>query len=40
MAYLPRAVDHPEGGWKLGERYGLHPDSEQRALEGTLPLIR
>ena len=55
MAYLPRAEDHPEGGWKLGERYALpdqlpqfypgqvtalHPDSEQRALEGTLELIR
>ena len=25
MAYLPRAEDHPEGGWKLGERYAL-PD--------------
>ena len=55
MAYLPRAEDHPEGGWKLDERYALpdqipqfypgqvtalHPDSEQRALEGTLALIR
>ena len=25
MAYLPRAEDHPEGGWKLDERYAL-PD--------------
>ena len=55
MAYLPRAEDHPEGGWKLGERYALpdqipqfypgqvtalHPDSEQRALEATVALIR
>jgi hypothetical protein len=55
MAYLPRAEDHPAGGWKLGERYALpdqipqfypgqvtalHPDSERRALEGTLALIR
>ena len=55
MAYLPRAEDHPDGGWKLDERYALpdqipqfypgqvtalHPDSEQRALEGTLALIR
>ena len=55
MAYLPRAEDQPEGGWKLDERYALpdqipqfypgqvtalHPDSEQRALEGTLALIR
>ena len=55
MAYLPRAEDHPDGGWQLGERYALpdqlpqfypgqvtalHPDSEQRALEGTLDLIR
>ena len=55
MAYLPRAEDHPKGGWKLGERYALpdqipqfypgqvtalHPDSEQRALEGMLTLIR
>jgi hypothetical protein len=54
-AYLPRAEDQPEGGWKLGERYALpdqlpqfypgqvlalHPGSEQRALEGTLALIR
>jgi hypothetical protein len=54
-AYLPRAEDHPDGGWKLGERYALpdqipqfypsqvtalHPESEQRALEGTLGLIR
>jgi hypothetical protein len=54
-AYLPRAEDHPEGGWKLGERYALpdqipqfypgqvtalHPESEQRALESTLALIR
>jgi hypothetical protein len=55
MAYLPRAEDHPDGGWKLGERYALpdqipqfypgqvtalHPISEQRALEGTVALIR
>ena len=55
MAYLPRADDHPEGGWKLGERYALpdqipqfypgqvsalRPESEQRALEGALALIR
>ena len=55
MAYLPRAEDQPEGGWRLGERYALpdwipqfypgqvtalHPDSERRALEGTLALIR
>ena len=55
MAYLPRADDHPEGGWKLGERYALpdqipqfypgqvsalHPESEQRALEGALAEIR
>ena len=54
MAYLPRAEDQPEGGWRLDERYALpdwipqfypgqvtalHPDSEQRALEGTLALI-
>ena len=25
MAYLPRAEDHPDGGWKLDERYAL-PD--------------
>jgi hypothetical protein len=55
MAYLPRAEDHPAGGWQLDERYALpdqipqfypgqvtalHPESEQRALEGTLALIR
>jgi hypothetical protein len=55
MAYLPRAEDHPPGGWKLGERYALpdqipqfypgqvtalHPESEQRALAGTVALIR
>jgi hypothetical protein len=55
MAYLPRAEDQPEGGWRLGERYALpdwipqfypgqvtalHPDSERRAREGVLALIR
>jgi hypothetical protein len=54
MAYLPRAEDQPEGGWRMDERYALpdwipqfypgqvtalHPDSERRALEGTLALI-
>ena len=54
VAYLPRAEDYPEGGWKLDASYAvpdlipqawgmpvaLHPDSEQRAVEGSLGLIR
>jgi hypothetical protein len=55
MAYLPRAEDYPEGGWKLNESYALpdqlpqfypfqvialRPDSEQRAIDGTLKLIK
>ena len=54
IGYLPRAEDHPEGGWDLNESYAvpdlifqvhphpvaLHPDSERRAVEGTLELLR
>jgi neutral ceramidase len=54
IGYLPRAEDHPAGGWKLGANYAvpdlifqvhphpvaLHPDSERRAVEGTLALLR
>ena len=35
IAYLPRAEDYPEGGWKLGERYAL-PDRMPQAY--SLPV--
>jgi hypothetical protein len=54
IGYLPRAEDHPLGGWNLHASYAvpdlifqvhphpvaLHPDSERRAVEGTLALLR
>ena len=53
IGYLPRAEDHPPGGWDVHAAYAvpdlifqvhpqpvaLHPDSERRAVEGTLALI-
>ena len=53
VGYLPRARDHPPGGWKLDAAYAvpdlifqvhphpvaLHPDSEQRAVDGSLALV-
>ncbi len=53
-AYLPRAVDYPEGGWKIDVLYAvpdlyfqsytvpvaLNPDSEQRAIDESLKLIK
>jgi hypothetical protein len=53
IGYLPRAEDHPAGGWNLHESYAvpdlifqvhphpvaLHPDAEQRAVEGTVAII-
>jgi hypothetical protein len=54
IGYLPRAEDHPVGGWDLHASYAvpdlifqvhphpvaLHPDSERRAVERTLALLR
>ena len=54
IGYLPRAEDHPPGGWDLHATYAvpdlifqvhphpvaLHPDSERRAVEASLALIR
>jgi hypothetical protein len=54
IGYLPRARDHPAGGWKLDAAYAvpdlifqvhphpvaLHPESEQRALDASVALIR
>ena len=54
IGYLPRADDHPPGGWDLRAAYAvpdlifqvhpqpvaLHPDSERRAVEASLALLR
>lgn len=54
IGYLPRAEDHPPGGWDVHARYAvpdlifqvhphpaaLHPDSEQRAVDATMALVR
>jgi hypothetical protein len=38
MAYLPRAEDHPDGGWKLGERYAL-PDQIPQFYPGQVTAL-
>jgi hypothetical protein len=54
IGYLPRAEDHPPGGWDVHATYAvpdlifqvhphpvaLHPDSERRAVDASLALIR
>ncbi len=54
IGYLPRAEDHPPGGWDLRATYAvpdlifqvhphpvaLHPNSERRAVEASLALLR
>jgi hypothetical protein len=54
IGYLPRAEDHPPGGWDLRATYAvpdlifqvhprpvaLHPDSERRAVDGAVALLR
>lgn len=54
IGYLPRAEDHPPGGWDIHATYAvpdlifqvhphpvaLHPDSERRAVETSLAVLR
>jgi hypothetical protein len=54
IGYLPRAEDHPVGGWDLRATYAvpdlifqvhphpvaLHPNSERRAVEASVALLR